>query len=220
MKFSTKILNIKLLITSVILILLSNGVLAQGSAALLGELQSEWAIANYQLKNKEQIKAFESLIVKAESNLTSNPNNVEIQIWTGIIKSTLAGAKGGVGALSLAKAAKSHFEKALELDDEALAGSAYTSLGVLYNKVPGWPIGFGDKKKSVKNLEKGLQINPEGIDANYFYADYLHSKKKYSDAKAYYEKALEAQPRVGREAADAGRRAEIELALAEIQKKT
>ena len=203
-----------------ILLLGSNHIaIAQDSKLLLNELQSGWAIANYQLTDKEQITAFEALIAKGEASLDLNSNDAEIHVWTGILQSTLAGAKGGLGALSLAKAAKAHLESAIELDGTVLSGSAYTSLGVLYNSVPGWPIGFGDKKKSLKNLKRALEINPNGLDSNYFYADFLVSKKDYTDAKSYFEKALRAAPRTGRELADAGRRNEIQLALANIQKR-
>ena len=204
----------------VILLLCSNHIAtAQDSDSLLKELQSGWAIANYQLQDKEQINAFEALIAKGEASLNSNPNDAKIHVWTGILQSTLAGAKGGLGALSLAKAAKSHLQTAIELDGSVLSGSAYTSLGVLYNSVPGWPIGFGDKKKSLTNLKRALEINPDGLDSNYFYADFLVSRKKYAEAKTYFEKALRAAPRPGRDIADAGRRKEIELAIATIQKR-
>ena len=35
-----------------------------------------------------------------------------------------------------------------------------SSLGVLYYKVPGWPIGFGDKDKARDLLQKALAVNP------------------------------------------------------------
>jgi hypothetical protein len=39
--------------------------------------------------------------------------------------------------------AKADLEKALARP-QGLQGSAYTSLAALYDRVPGWPIGFGD----------------------------------------------------------------------------
>jgi tetratricopeptide (TPR) repeat protein len=222
MSLATKSLAMKSLAMKLFVILLFGSTqiaTAQDSKPLLIELQSGWAIANYQLKDKAQINAFEALIAKGETSLRSNPNNAEIHVWTGILQSTLAGAKGGLGALSLAKAAKSHLESAIDLDGAVLSGSAYTSLGVLYNSVPGWPIGFGDKKKSLKNLKRALEINPTGIDSNYFFADFLVTKKQYTEAKIYFQKALNAAPRAGRELADTGRRKEIQLALANIQKR-
>lgn len=214
-----KLSKFKLLTALAMLIALSQNILAQNPGTPLSDLQSGWAIANYQLEGKDQINAFEKLAAQGDASLNSNPNDAEIQIWTGIIKSTLAGVKGGLGALSLVKAAKAHLEIAIKLDDEALDGSAYTSLGALYNDVPGWPIGFGDKEKSEKNLKKALELNPSGIDTNYFFANFLVSRKKYADAKVYFEKALQASPRPGREIADVGRRKDIELALAYISKK-
>jgi Tfp pilus assembly protein PilF len=89
----------------------------------------------------------------------------------------------------------------------------------LHYKVPGWPLGFGDKKKARAYLEKALQINPNGIDPNYFYADFLRERGEYEQAIQHYEKALAAPARPGREDADAGRRQEIEAGMAEARKK-
>ena len=110
-------------------------------------------------------------------------------------------------------------EKAMELDANALDGSAYTSLGTLYFKVPGWPVGFGSDKKAAQLLEQALAINPDGIDPNYFYADYLISRKNYNEAEQFLLKAQQAAPRAGRERADAGRQAEIRDALASVREK-
>ena len=60
----------------------------------------------------------------------------------------------------------------------ALDGSAYTSLGTLYYKVPGFPIGFGDHKKARQLLEAALKVNPDGIDSNYFYGEYLFDEDR------------------------------------------
>ena len=42
--------------------------------------------------------------------------------------------------------------------------------------MPGWPIGFGDKKKAEEYLKKALAANPDGIDPNFFYGDFLLDK--------------------------------------------
>lgn len=102
-------------------------------------LQHEWANVNYTLKGDSQEDAFDGLSVAAEIFVNKYPERAETWIWQGIIQSSYAGAKGGLGALSLAKQAKKSFEKAIEIDDSALSGSAYTSLGTLYHKVPGCP---------------------------------------------------------------------------------
>lgn len=185
----------------------------------LQQLQSRWAEINYQLPAKQREAAFAALSKQAEQAVEAEPKAAELLIWRGIILSTYAGAKGGLGALGLVKQAKASLERALEADPEALSGSAYTSLGSLYYQVPGWPIGFGDDDKAESLLKRALSINPNGIDPNYFYGDFLQRNKRYSEAKAVLEKALQAPARPGRALADQGRRAEIEALLAKVQSK-
>jgi tetratricopeptide (TPR) repeat protein len=116
----------------------------------------------------------------------------------------------------LAKKAKSDFERSLELDAVAMQGSANTSLGTLYAGVPGWPLSFGDPEKAEQFLLQGLALNPEGIDSNYFYAQYLRDHDRPEEAQKYYDTALLAPPRPGRSIADSGRQAEIRAALANL----
>lgn len=183
----------------------------------LQSLQTRWAEIKYQLPAAEQEKAFVSLVADAEK-LTAAHKTAPFLIWEGIIRSTYAGAKGGLGALDQVKQAKKLFERAIKLDPAAMDGSAYTSLGSLYYQVPGWPVGFGDDDKAKEMLLKGLNYNPDGIDSNYFYGDYLLNQKEYQQAVAALEKALQAAPRPGRESADTGRKGEIQAALAKAKK--
>ena len=175
-------------------------------------IQQQWAKVNYQLSGKEQDKAYQALLSSITELSESNANSAEFAIWQGIIQSSYAGAKGGLGALSYAKKAKKSLEHALNLDPNALSGSAYTSLGTLYHKVPGWPVAFGDDDTAKTMLEKALTINPDGIDPNYFYGEFLFDEREYQQAKLTLEKALAAKPRANRELADESRRAEV-LAL-------
>src|SRR6185436_945478 len=70
----------------------------------LSHIQQQWAVANYQITTpKEKLQAFESLADDAHRFSADNPNRAEPLIWEGIVLSTYAGAKGGLGALSLAK---------------------------------------------------------------------------------------------------------------------
>jgi tetratricopeptide (TPR) repeat protein len=197
--------------------------LVSSFAALAGvdedvrELQNQWAEIKYQRPAGEQEKAFAELTKNADAVRARYPGRAEPQIWYGIIASTYAGARGGLGALSLAKEAKKALEQALSLDAKALQGSAYTSLGSLYYQVPGWPIGFGDDDKARELLEKALAVNPDGIDSNYFYGDFLKRKGDREGARRALDKALKAPPRPGRALADEGRRKEIEALLASMR---
>lgn len=199
-----------------VLALCAVNVHAGTDAGALTRLQSRWAEINYEMAGDAQKKAYEQLLDEAATFLQQRPRDAELLIWSGIVKSSYAGAKGGLGALKYAKEARADLEAALAADPNALAGSAYTSLGVLYMKVPGWPLGFGDNKKAEELLRKALAINPDGIDPNFFFGEYLRASKRYREAEGYYRKALQAPPRPGRELADQGRRREIETALAAI----
>ena len=187
--------------------------LSDAGTLSLRHLQNRWAEINYQLPEAQREVAFERLAGEAEAALKSEPNSAELLIWRGIVLSTWAGARGGLGALDLAKQARASFEQALAIDPKALDGSAYTSLGSLYYQVPGWPIGFGSDDKAREMLQTALAINPEGIDPNYFLGDLLYRKGDYDGARQALAKALKAPPRPDRLLADQGRRKEIEALL-------
>jgi tetratricopeptide (TPR) repeat protein len=181
------------------------------------EVQREWEVIRYQAPSAERQKRFEALAAKARQVSESFPGRSEPLIWEGIVVSSVAGEKGGLGALSLVKQAKALYETAIQVDGNALDGSAYNSLGVLYYKVPGWPLGFGDKNKARELLQKALSINPRGIDPNFFYAEYLVETKQPEEAVPYLERALQAPARAGRQLADEGRREEAKALLARVR---
>ena len=185
----------------------------------LAPLQQRWAEVQYQTPEKARADAFEQLAGEAEQLVQRHADAAEPLIWQGIILSTWAGAKGGLGALALCKQARQSLEAAIKINPAALDGSAYTSLGSLYYQVPGWPVGFGDDDKAEELLKKALALAPDGIDANFFYGDYLMDQGRYGEAVVVLEHAAAAAPRPGRELADQGRQAEIQAKLAKARAK-
>lgn len=181
------------------------------------ELQQEWAVIKYQTAKDKQDAAFKLLEAKAESAVLAHPQAAEPLVWEAIILSTHAGVSGGLSALSKVKQARALLEQAAVIEPNALHGSVYTSLGSLYYQVPGWPIGFGDDKKAEDYLKQALAQNPEGIDQNYFYGDFLRDQGRYQDAITYLTKAINAAPRPHRELADQGRREEARHVLAMVE---
>ncbi|MCU0930258.1 MAG: hypothetical protein MUE43_00375 [Serpentinimonas sp.] len=179
-------------------------------------LQRDWEVIRYQTPPAEKARRFEILSAKAHEVALSFPQHSEPLVWEGIVLSSWAGERGGLGALSLVKEAKAAYEKAIDMNGQALEGSAYASLGVLYYKVPGWPLGFGDKAKAEALLKQALQINPDGIDPNFFYAEFLFENGRASEAVPYAQRALQAAPRPNRQIADAGRREEIKALLQKL----
>ena len=186
----------------------------------LSDIQQSWDQANYQSANAaEKQRQLEALSVRSEALARKYPAHAEPLVWEGIVLSTYAGAKGGLGALSLAKKSRDCLLEATRIDPAVLRGSAYTSLGALYYKVPGWPIGFGDRDKAADFLHKALALNPDGMDPNYFIGELLYEQGEYSRSLQHLQKALAAPPRPDRPVADAGRRAEINTLVAKVRMK-
>jgi tetratricopeptide (TPR) repeat protein len=182
-------------------------------------IQHQWARANYETPESEQEKAFEELVAEARKLVEDNPGRAEPRVWLAIVLSTDAGVTGGLGALGKVKEARRELEAAEKIDPDVLHGSIYTSLGSLYYQVPGWPIGFGDDEKAEEYLKKALAMNPDGIDPNYFYGDFMLEEDNYQEAVKYLEKAAAAPARPGRPVADKGRQAEIQEKLQQARKK-
>jgi len=208
------------LIPSLLLTLPLSCALAGGTLSdEIHELQQGWAEVTYHAIGADRkdagYRALEAEAVRVESAF---PDRAEPKIWHGIILSTHAGVSGSLSALKKVKLAKTLFEQAIAIDETALDGSAHTSLGSLYYQVPRWPLGFGDDEKAEQHLLRALTINPQGIDANYFYADYLGKAGHYPQARQVLEAALAAPARSNRALADAGRRQEIRVLMDEVRK--
>ena len=182
-------------------------------------LQKEWAIINYKTAEDERENAFSLLAEKAKETVNKYPEHAEPLVWEGIILSTYAGAKGGLGALDLIEEARNRLLEAEKINPEVLSGSIYTSLGSLYYQAPGWPISFGSNDDAKLYLKHALELNPNGIDPNYFYGDFLIEQGKYQEAIAALEHALKAPSRPNRPVADIGRKAEINEKISFARKK-
>ncbi len=178
-----------------------------------------WAQVRYRTPGAQQLDAMTKLKTQADALARNAPNRAEALAWDGIVTSSLAGLKGGLGGLSLAKESRTMLERASKLDAGPAGGMAHTSLGALYYQVPGWPIGFGNKDKARSELLAGLKLAPRDIDANYFWGDFLFAQGQYAEAAKALRTALAAPPRPAREIADAGRRGEVQQLLAKVNAK-
>lgn len=179
-------------------------------------LQQRWAEVNYQLQGKTRLAAFSQLIDDAQSVAQDNPSSAQIWIWNGIIQSSYAGARGRFLGRAPARHARVALEQALELDPYAMDGIAYAYLGDLYGRTLPWPLSFGDDQEAETLFRQALEINPDGIDTNYLYGNFLVKEKRYDEARHYLLQAQHAPARQGRILADNGRQEEIRTALAAI----
>ncbi|MDB5456150.1 MAG: hypothetical protein JWP92_1735 [Caulobacter sp.] len=189
--------------------------------ARIDGLARTWAHVNYEVGDKSaQAAEAAKLAADADALAKQYPSRAEPLVWEAISTATEAGAKGGMGGLALAKRARAMLERAEKINPTALGdGSVYTSLGSLYAQVPGFPIGFGDPAKARAYLTKALAANPNGVDSNYFYGDFLMRQNDYAGAVGALNRALAAPARPGRDLADRGRKAEAAALLAQARQK-
>ena len=152
----------------------------------------------------------------ADALAAKYPDRPEAIIWDGIITSELASMNSGFAALGLAKRARKILETAYAIDPAALDAGSPTSLGVLYYRVPGWPIGFGDKKKARELLQQAVTLAPDGLDAWYFYGDFLYTQGEYPSAREAFQHALAIPEHPDRPLWDKSRRLVIQEDLAKM----
>lgn len=142
--------------------------LDQAGSQQLANLQQRWAQIQYQTPKDKRAEAFEKLAADASTLVHQHPGSAEPLIWEA--SSTAVGREHRrPGGAEQGQVGQGQPRRGDETRPNALQGSAYTSLGTLYDQVPGWPIGFGDSDKADTLLRKALQINPNGIDSNYFW---------------------------------------------------
>ena len=74
-------------------------------------------------------------------------------------------------------------------------------------------------KKLKKLFKRALEINPHGMDQNFFYAEYLFDEGEYKEAQAFLTRAQNAPEKANRPLADKKRREEIVALQARLDTK-
>lgn len=177
-----------------------------------------WAHIVYEVRGSStQTKALDALAKQAAVIVARNPGKAEPLLWQGIVTSEQANRANFLHKLGLATKARDIIARAYAINPRAANGGAAMSLGVLYFKVPGSPIGFGDDDKARKLLKEALALDPGGLDANYFYGDFLLDQGDAKGARSFLQKALRAPHDTARPVWDAGRRREVQALLAKAK---
>ena len=195
------------------LLLFSNHISANTLMPEINKIESEWANIYYNKSNSVQGSYFPELLNTTERLCLRHPKAVELKIWQAIIIATNAAFESPFTALESINKAKKILEQTIKDKPTALGGAALVTLGTLYYMTPGWPISFGDQQKAEQLLKRALKINPNSIDSNYFYADFLLNKGDLTKAEKYFKLALNAPSRKKQIFADEQLKKEAKTAL-------
>jgi tetratricopeptide (TPR) repeat protein len=185
-------------------------------------LAHDWEHIKLEVADRgDQDKQMEALEQQAEDIARRHQNVPDCVIWIGIITSEQASIANENGsplrALGLAKRARDILEEAEKIDPVTLDAAAPTSLGVLYDRVPGFPIGFGDKSKARHFLQEAVTNAPTGFDAHYFYGDFLYEQHEYPEAVNILKRALTLPALLDRPIWDRSRRSVIQGLVSKMQ---
>jgi hypothetical protein len=186
-------------------------------------LAHDWEHAKLQVMDRDdQERQMASLAQRAGKIAEQYKNIPDPIVWVGIITSeqaSLANENGSpLKAFELARRARDILEMVEKTDPAAMDAGAPTTLGLLYDQVPGFPIGFGDKVKARLYLQEAVRYAPNGLDANYFYGDFLYRNGEQAEAVKVLQHALTLPELSNRPNWDRSRRAEIWKILSQLQK--
>ncbi|MEG8042476.1 hypothetical protein QP164_06705 [Sphingomonas sp. LR59] len=188
--------------------------------AAVRRINDQWAHIRYQVADRnEQYRQLDALAGQAAQVSARYPGRAEPLLWQGIVVSEEAARASVLKQLGLARSAREILERAQGIDPNIADGGVKMSLGVLYYRVPGFPIGFGSTTTARALLEAALKQDPNGLDNNFFYADFLNDEGHPAQAKQYVLRGLQAPANTGRPVWDAGRRAEMRALLGKINAK-
>lgn len=196
--------------------MVSNACFADSLHDALNGIESEWATIHYGLPKAKQQIAFPALLDKIKPLAEQYPNDAGVIYWQALVKASYAKYQNPVAALQSVHEVRDLLTKAIAINPQVMNGAAYIVLGTLYDKVPSWPIGFGDDNTAKSLLETALKINPNGIVSNYFYGQFLLTHDDEQAAERYFNKALAAPVRAEQIYADSQMRHNVERELKKL----
>jgi tetratricopeptide (TPR) repeat protein len=158
----------------------------------LNTIEDAWAKIYYTLPEPQQAQAYALLLEKAAKLSQQYPQAAGALVWQAVIKASYADHQDPLSALNAIDDIRALLEQSIALDPNALKGGAYVVLGTLYHLAPPWPVAFGDDTEAEKLLQAALKINPDGLDSNYYYGQFLLAKQKPTEAQRHFAKAIAA----------------------------
>lgn len=205
-----------MLMTAAMSFTLTNAVRAENLDASLSNIEDRWASAAFDTNEKEKRRNLTKLLDDVRGLHASYPDRPEAAAWHGIVAQSYMDIRS---SLSIAKEARDALLVAESIDPLVLDGQVYAHLGALYSRTRSGFGGFGSSTRAIGYLWKAITVDPEGIDANYLYAELLYKEKNYAAARDALIRAAEAPVRPEHSRVDRARKEEVQDLLAAVEQK-
>jgi hypothetical protein len=181
------------------------------------DIEQRWAGAVFESKGRQQNKALVTLLGDVRKLATSHGDNAKAVAWHGIIAHECVRNHCKSNSSSLRREARDALLKAESLGPGPLRSLVYGNLGGLYAHTSSMFGGFGSKVRGISYMWKAIVVDPDGLDANYLYAELLVDEKRYRDAHEVLLKASTTIVRPEHERADRGRRDQVIALLRKVE---
>lgn len=186
---------------------------AMGFSSEIEDVAHRWAVIKYQYEPARQGTAYEELILQTDRLVEAYPYEAEPLIWSATVYISYAGTSGQLQKTEsrrlLLEKARDNLHRAKNIDSRAVDGSALSLLGYLYFDTPGLLAGVNDAERALEYLQSGILLSKNGLDAHYYYGNFLVEQEKFIQAVNVLETALSSPPLPANPVADRGRRQEV-----------
>ena len=172
-------------------------------------LKNRWEHTVTEMPANQREETLKALASEAEQLASQHPNEA-------VVLASYARERGGLGALGTAGDARDVLERAIEIDPTGGNGSAYVTLGALYDRAPGRPLGFGNSDTAERMFQRALELRPDGIDVNYYYAAFLKEEGNTQAAREHAQRAVNGTARENRQVSDEALRRDAEALLSQL----
>ncbi|MGB5688781.1 MAG: hypothetical protein WBM45_05860 [Woeseiaceae bacterium] len=181
------------------------------------DVEQRWAGAVYESTGRQKNKALATLLGDVRELASTHGDNPKAVAWHGIVAHACVRNHCKSNSSKLRREARDALLKAESMGPGPLGSLVYGNLGGLYAETSSSLGGFGSKVRGIGYMWKAIVLDPEGLDANYLYAELLVDEKRYKEAHEILLKASTAIVRPGHERADSGRREQALALLGQVE---
>ena len=156
----------------------------------INTFESAWAAIYYRQDNTAKVRDYDQLLLTIKNSYADYPHQPELIFFEALVTASRAEYIDRLAALDSIAYVRTILSQIITIKPTTMAGSAYVVLATLYHQAPAWPIAFGDDKKAEEFFKTALIINPNSLDGNYYYGQFLVAKNALKEAEFYFKQAL------------------------------